>query len=185
MPQPGRAGWRQDSVAGRRRPTSRRSEIATCGTIVNPIFAAGCPLADPAQSGRSELPHRVDTGIQTHQPRISGSVQVFGRRRHEGGGCFGGRRPKSAKARSRGEVWRLAGSQRYGDLILTPAIVAGAKVAPIDLDGVWRGLEARNRDRGGGLELVNGRSARALACLRRGRSPPAWSQRNVMERRRR
>ena len=48
------------------------------------------------------------------------------------------RRSKSAKARSRGEVWRRAGSQRYGDLIFAPVMAVGPKVARGDPDKVWR-----------------------------------------------
>ena len=68
----------------------------------------------------------------------------------------GGRRPKSAKARSRGEVWAAGGGRR-------PALwgfdfhagYGGGRGA-----GARRCLEARNRDRGGGVERINGRSAR-------------------------
>ena len=60
-----------------------------------------------------------------------------------GASWSGGRRPKSAKARSRGEVWATGGSQRYGDLIFTPVMVVGAKLAPGDLDRVWSGAWKR------------------------------------------
>jgi len=65
-------------------------------------------------------------------------VQVFGRRRHEVRHWSDDRRSKSAKARSRGEVWRRAGSQRYGDLIFAPVMAVGPKVARGDPDKVWR-----------------------------------------------
>ena len=35
------------------------------------------------------------------------------------------------------------GSQRYGDLIFTPVMVVGAKLAPSDLDRVWSGAWKR------------------------------------------
>ena len=60
-----------------------------------------------------------------------------------GATCSGGRRPKSARARSRGEVWAAGGSQRYGDLIFALVMVAGAKLAPGDLARVWRGAWRR------------------------------------------
>ncbi len=51
-----------------------------------------------------------------------------------GASCSGGRRPKSARARSRGKVGGRVGSQRYGDLIFPPIMTVGAKLAPGDLD---------------------------------------------------
>jgi hypothetical protein len=60
-----------------------------------------------------------------------------------GASCSGGRRPKSARARSRGEVWAAGGSQHYGDLIFTPVMVVGAELAPGDLDRVWSGAWKR------------------------------------------
>ncbi len=69
-------------------------------------------------------------------------------------------RPASKKrqgTKSR-EVWGRVGSQRYGDLIFAPIMTVGAKLAPGDLDRVWRGLEARNGDRGGGVKGMSGRS---------------------------
>src|SRR5271166_2535788 len=53
-----------------------------------------------------------------------------------GASCSGGRRPKSARARSRGEVWVAGSSQRYGDLIFALVMVVGAKLARGDLDRV-------------------------------------------------
>jgi hypothetical protein len=53
--------------------------------------------------------------------------------------CSGGRRPKSARARSRGKFGRRAGGRRYGDLIFVPVMMVGAKVAPGDLDRVRKG----------------------------------------------
>ncbi len=74
---------------------------------------------------------------------IPASVQVFGRPHHER--CRALRRPapKSARARSRGEVWAAGGSQRYGDLIFAPVTVVGAKLARSDQDRVWRGVSRR------------------------------------------
>ncbi len=56
-----------------------------------------------------------------------------------GASCSGGRRPKSAKARSRGKVWGRVGSQRYGNLIFASIMTVGAKLAPGDLDRVRKG----------------------------------------------
>ena len=50
--------------------------------------------------------------------------------------CSGGRRPKSAKARSRGKFERRAGGRRYGDLIVAPVMMVGAKLARGDRDRV-------------------------------------------------
>ncbi len=60
-----------------------------------------------------------------------------------GATCSGGRRPKSARARSRGKFGRRAGSQRYGDLIFAPVMMVGAKLARGDLDRVGSGAWKR------------------------------------------
>ena len=56
----------------------------------------------------------------------------------------GGRRPKSAEARSRGKFGAGWASERYGDLIFAPAMMVGGKLAPGNLDGCEGGLEACN-----------------------------------------
>src|SRR5271165_3500518 len=56
-----------------------------------------------------------------------------------GASCSGGRRPKSARARSRGKFGRRAGGRRYGDLIVAPVMMVGAKLARGDLDRVGSG----------------------------------------------
>ena len=72
------------------------------------------------------------------------------------------RRPASKKRRgtkSR-EGWRRLGGERYGDLILAPAMMAGAKLGPGDVDvSVRAGLEACNGRFGDGVSRINGRSA--------------------------
>src|SRR5208337_5482593 len=76
--------------------------------------------ARPMGAGRLAGPHTrfLDAGITS------------------GASCSGGRRPKSARARSRGEVWVAGSSQRYGDLIFALVMVVGAKLARGDLDRV-------------------------------------------------
>ena len=44
------------------------------------------------------------------------------------------------------------GGEGYGDLIFAPAMMVGARLARGDLDRVGSGLEARNRDLGGGVK---------------------------------
>jgi len=53
-----------------------------------------------------------------------------------GATCSGGRRPKSARARSRGKFGGRAGGRRYGDLIVAPVTMVGAKLARGDRDRV-------------------------------------------------
>ncbi len=60
-----------------------------------------------------------------------------------GASCSGGRRPKSARARSRGKFGRRAGGRRYGDLIVAPVMMVGAKLARGDLDSVGSGAWKR------------------------------------------
>ena len=60
-----------------------------------------------------------------------------------GASCSGVRRPKSARARSRGKFGRRAGGRRYGDLIVAPVMIVGAKVARGDLDRVGSGAWKR------------------------------------------
>ena len=59
-------------------------------------------------------------------------------------------RPASKKrqgTKSR-EVWRRLGGERYGDLILAPAMMVGAKLARGDLDGCGGGTWKRVLERG-------------------------------------
>jgi hypothetical protein len=107
-----------------------------------PEPAARCGFSSAAQSVRR---CRLDNdrpkppSLYTADSRTTAPVWVFGRRRHERCSWSGGRRPKSAKARSRGEVWAAGCNQRYGDLIFTPVMVVGGELAPGDLDRVWSG----------------------------------------------
>jgi hypothetical protein len=61
--------------------------------------------------------------------------------------CLPVRRPASKKrqgTKSR-EVWRRLCSERYGDLILAPAVMVGAMPTPGDLHGCMQGsLEGWN-----------------------------------------
>ena len=91
----------------------------------------------------------------------TGHVQVFGRRDDERRLAL--RRPASKKrqgTKSR-EVWRRLGGERYGDLILAPAMMVGAKLARGDLDGCGGGTWKRAMGSlGGRVDRINGRSAR-------------------------
>jgi hypothetical protein len=72
--------------------------------------------------------------------RMSGCVQVFGRRHEETSLAL--MRPASKKrqgTKSR-EVWRRLGSERYGDLIFAPAMM-GAMLAQGDLHGCGQGSQ--------------------------------------------
>jgi hypothetical protein len=88
------------------------------------------------------------------------SVQVFGRRDDGLTTDCGGRRPKSAKARSRGKLG-TGGVTGYGDLMAAP-------ISMLDVTPTGRGrgictqarLEAWNRHLGKRLERINERTAR-------------------------
>src|SRR5258705_6036922 len=69
-----------------------------------------------------------------------------------------GRRPKSAKARSRGQLgtgWQ----QAYGDRMSAPLSMVGASAAPdeVHVGMQWSPREC-NRHLGGNAECINGRS---------------------------
>ena len=72
-------------------------------------------------------------------------------------------RPASKKrqgTKSR-EVGHRLSSERYGDLILTPAVMVGAMLAQGDLDGCAQGsLEECNGHLGSGVDPINERPAR-------------------------
>jgi hypothetical protein len=73
------------------------------------------------------------------------------------------RRPASKKrqgTKSR-EVRHRLSNERYGNLVLTPAVKVGAILAQGDLEGCAQGsLEERNRHLGSRVDGINGRSAR-------------------------
>jgi hypothetical protein len=73
------------------------------------------------------------------------------------------RRPAAKKrqgTKSR-EVGYWLSSERYGDLTLAPAVMAGAMLAQGDLDGYAQGsLEECNGPLGSRVDGINGRSAR-------------------------
>src|SRR5208337_420434 len=101
--------------------------------------------ARPMGAGRLAGPHTrfLDAGVTS------------------GASCSGGRRPKSAKARSRGTFGRRAVGRRYGDLIVAPVMMVGAKLARGDLDRVRS--EASKRAIGlsvAAWSVSTGRSAR-------------------------
>jgi hypothetical protein len=91
---------------------------------------------------------------------VSPIVQVFGRRDDGLTTDCGGRRPKSAKARSRGKLG-TGGATGYGDLMVAP-------ISMLDVTPTGRGrgictqarLEAWNRHLGKRLERINERTAR-------------------------
>jgi hypothetical protein len=91
---------------------------------------------------------------------MSPIVQVFGRRDDGLTTDCGGRRPKSAKARSRGKLG-TGGVTGYGDLMAAP-------ISMLDVTPTGRGrgictqarLEAWNRHLGKRLERINERTAR-------------------------
>jgi hypothetical protein len=73
----------------------------------------------------------------------------------------GGRRPKSAKAGSRGKFGSGWAGSRYGDLIFALAMMAGAVLGQGELDGCAEGsLEGCNGHLRRGAERINGRLAR-------------------------
>ena len=70
-------------------------------------------------------------------------------------------RPASKKrqgTKSR-EVGHRLSSERYGDLILTPAVMVGAMLAQGDLEGCARRLEESDGHLGSRVDGINGRSA--------------------------
>jgi hypothetical protein len=90
---------------------------------------------------------------------MSARVQVFGRRNDGLTTRHGGRRLKSAKARSRGQL-DAAGSERYGDLMLAPTSMVEATLAGCDLHVCRQArLGACDVHLGVCLERINGRSA--------------------------
>ena len=137
--------------------------------------------------GRTPIRKSPQQPLQTTLTVSDGckSAQVLDAGITSGASCSGGRRPKSARARSRGRFGR-GGSQRYGDLIFAPVMVVGAKLARGDLDRVWSGAWKRAI----GISVVawsvstGDRFVDWRGCGRE-RSPPAWSQRNGTGKRRR
>ena len=96
------------------------------------------------------------------------------------------RRPKSAKARSRGKFGSRLGGERYGDLMLAPHSMEGATLARGDLHAyAGAGQEARKASPSAleGYQRPTGR----IDCRGLGRegSPPAWSRRKGTGKRRR
>jgi hypothetical protein len=72
------------------------------------------------------------------------------------------RRPASKKrqgTKSR-EVSHRLSNERYGNLVLTPAVMVGAILAQGDLEGCARRLEESNGPLGSRVDGINGRSAR-------------------------
>ena len=119
----------------------------------------------PARSSRSLMTDLQLTQVQVvgsaQHKAMSAPVQVFGRRHHERGRAL--RRPASKKrqgTKSRGglggggqpALWGFDFCAGYGG--------RGEAGAKRPVQGVEGGLEARNKDLGGGVERVNGRSAR-------------------------
>jgi hypothetical protein len=97
--------------------------------------------------------------VTEQRPPTSIHVQVFERRNDEAFGRLSCRCPKSAKARSRGEVGHPRGIGRYGDLMAVPSSM-------VDVTPRGRGwgictlarLEAFNRDLGKRSERINERA---------------------------